>query len=123
MMVQRPSMKRSFVVLVAPMRLELDGGNPSAMVTIFVSDPETRIEPIEAVARQTYGLTASEARVATAFASTDSLDQAAEMLRISRETIRWHLRQLYRKTGTHRQTALLRRLAAGPARLHSASPQ
>jgi DNA-binding CsgD family transcriptional regulator len=93
------------------------------MAVIFVSDPETRIEPIEAVARQTYGLTEAEARVATAFASTDSLDQAAETLRLSRETIRWHLRQLYRKTGTHRQSALLRRLASGPARLHPDTPQ
>jgi DNA-binding CsgD family transcriptional regulator/PAS domain-containing protein len=123
MTVTRPSMKRSFLVLVAPMKLEVDGSDPSGMVTIFVSDPETRIEPIEDLARQSYGLTAAEARVAAAFASTESLDQAAETLRISRETIRWHLRQLYRKTGTNRQTALLRRLAAGPARLHSATPQ
>jgi DNA-binding CsgD family transcriptional regulator len=123
MTVRRPSMKRQFLVLVAPMKLPIDSSHSSGMAVIFVSDPETRIEPIEAVARQAYGLTESEARVAAAFAATDSLDQAAETLRLSRETVRWHLRQLYRKTGTHRQSALLRRLASGPARLHPDTPQ
>jgi DNA-binding CsgD family transcriptional regulator len=118
MTVSRPSMKRSFFVLVAPLKLTRPGCDPSGMATIFVSDPEIRIETIEDVARRTFGLTKAEARVANAFASSDSLDQAAQTLRVTRETIRWHLRQLYRKTGTNRQTGLLRRLAAGPARLH-----
>jgi DNA-binding CsgD family transcriptional regulator len=123
MTVTRPSMKRSFCLLVAPSKIAVDGSDRGGMATVFVSDPETRIETIEDVARRTFGLTEAEARVARAFASSVSLDQAAETLGITRETLRWHLRQLYRKTDTHRQTALLRRLAAGPARLHPGAHQ
>ena len=119
MTVARPSSKRSFLVLVTPLSLALEGDRPSGMATVFISDPETRADTIEEAARCLYGLTESEARVAKAFTATGNVDQVTEQLGIGRETVRWHLRHLYRKTGTHRQAALLKLLIDGPSRFAS----
>jgi len=116
MTVARPSLKRSFLVLVTPLSLALEGDAPTGMATVFISDPETRADTIEEAVRRLYGLTDGEARVAKAFAATGNVDQVTEQLGIGRETVRWHLRHLYRKTGTHRQAALLKRLIDGPSR-------
>jgi DNA-binding CsgD family transcriptional regulator len=116
MTIARPSMKRAFLVLVAPLPLALDGNHSSGMATVFISDPETHAETLEEFARRLCRLTATEARIATSFAASGSLEQVGEQLGISRETVRWHLRHLYQKTGTHRQSALLKRLIDGPSR-------
>jgi DNA-binding CsgD family transcriptional regulator len=116
MLITRPSMRRSFLVLVAPLPLAIDGDQPSGTATVFISDPEAHEETLEEFVRRFYKLTATEARVATAFAATGNLEQVGDQLGISRETVRWHLRHLYRKTGTHRQAALLKQLVDGPSR-------
>ena len=110
MTISRPSLKRPFLVLVAPLPLALDGGEPSGLATVFVSDPEARTQPIAELARRMYGLTRTETHLASAFAASGSLAQAADALHISHETARWHLKNLFRKTGTNRQSELLRRL-------------
>lgn len=118
MTITRPSLKRPFVVLVAPLPLALEGDRPTGLATVFITDPEAQPETAEEVARRLYGLTAAEARVARVFAATGRLERVSEELKIGRETTRWYLRQLYRKTGTHRQAALIRRLLDGTSRLH-----
>jgi DNA-binding CsgD family transcriptional regulator len=97
--------------------LALDGNGASGLATVFISDPEARLETSHEIIRRLYGLTAREASVASAFAAHANLEQVSSELGISRETVRWHLRQLYRKTGTHRQAALLGRLAEGSSRV------
>jgi DNA-binding CsgD family transcriptional regulator len=119
MMVSRPSMKRPFRVVVAPLTLVPDHAPSPGMATAFISDPDIGVETIEEVTRRLYGLTAAEARAASVFASSEGLDEAADTLHVSRETMRWHLRHIYRKTGTHRQAALLKRLVDGPARVYT----
>ena len=116
MTVTRPSTKRSFLVLVAPLALAIDNDDPSGMATVFISDPEAHSETLDEFARRLFGLTRTEARVANAFAASGSLEQVGEHMGLSRETIRWHLRHLYRKTGTHRQAALLTRLRDASSR-------
>jgi DNA-binding CsgD family transcriptional regulator len=123
MAVGRPSMKRSFLLLVAPLKLRLEADGVSGMSSVFISDPETRIESSDELVRRIHGLTATEARVASAFAASGSLDQTAEQLHLSRETVRWHVRHIYRKTGTHRQAALLKLLIKRSSRLKPSSLQ
>jgi DNA-binding CsgD family transcriptional regulator len=117
MTITRPSLKRPFVLLVAPLPLALDGDRPSGLATVFISDPEAQAETVNEIARRLFDLTASEARVARVFATHANLDRVSDELGISRETVRWHLRQLYRKTDTHRQAALVKRLLEGPSRV------
>jgi DNA-binding CsgD family transcriptional regulator/PAS domain-containing protein len=117
MTVSRPSLKRPYLVVVAPLRLALGDHGPVGLATLFITDPETRPETPDGVARRLFGLTASEARVATALAATGSVEAVADELGISHETARWHLKHVYRKTGASRQAALVHLLTDQPSRL------
>ena len=64
---------------------------------------------------QLYGLTPSEARVACAVASGESLESYASAHGISVSTVRWTMKQLLAKTGARRQADLVRILLSGPA--------
>ena len=67
--------------------------------------------------QQLYGLTPAEARVAQAMLQGHGLDATAKILDIQRTTARTHLYRLFEKTGTHRQSELVRLLAGVPALL------
>ena len=61
----------------------------------------------EAVA-EALGLTRAEAEVAVHLAEGRTVREIAELRRRTPESVRWHLKQAYAKTGTHRQAALVR---------------
>jgi DNA-binding CsgD family transcriptional regulator len=107
----RPSMKRPYLVLVAPVRLPLDDEASSGLATVFITDPEMRVESPEDHNRRIYGFTRAESRIAQAIVEIGRLPGAAEQLRISRETARWHLKRIYRKVGVDRRAAFIRRMA------------
>lgn len=58
-----------------------------------------------------FDFTPAEARVAVALGEGASVDDAARQLRVSRETVRTHLRAIFSKTGVSRQSALVKLLA------------
>ena len=62
-------------------------------------------------------LSRAESRVAALLASGYRLEQVAEALDITYETVRKHLKQIFGKTGTYRQAELVRMLVTGPAGL------
>ena len=80
----------------------------SAMAAIFVQDPVT-VPPFpgEAFARL-YRLTGSELRVLLAMAPGLGVKDAAEVLGVSATTAKTHLQHIYAKTGTSKQTELMR---------------
>ena len=67
------------------------------MATILVSDPEREIEADTTAVQTVYGLSPAEARVAGAIAIDESVERAAERLCLSVDTVRWHLKRIYRK--------------------------
>jgi integral membrane sensor domain MASE1/DNA-binding CsgD family transcriptional regulator/GAF domain-containing protein len=80
----------------------------SGMAAIFVQDPIVMPPfPGEAFA-ELYGLTRSELRVLLAMAPGLCVKEAAEMLRIGENTAKTHLQHIYSKTGTSKQTELMR---------------
>jgi DNA-binding CsgD family transcriptional regulator len=80
----------------------------AAMAAIFIQDPITvPASPGEAFAKL-YGLTGSELRVLLAMAPGLSVKEAAELLGMGDTTARTHLQHAYEKTGTSKQTELLR---------------
>jgi DNA-binding CsgD family transcriptional regulator len=102
-------------VVVSPLRsplLPLLPSPPAAVV--LVTDPD---RPLEAtgVLERLYGLTAAEARLACVVASGRTLQDAADVLGISHNTARWTLQNVFAKTDTTRQAALVRLLLTGPA--------
>jgi DNA-binding CsgD family transcriptional regulator len=72
----------------------------------------------EALSRQLlmamFGLTPAEARLAAEIAAGQRLDALAEAHHVTLPTLRTQLRAIYGKTGTSRQSELVRLLAALP---------
>lgn len=83
-------------------------GDRRASVAIFLRDPLRVAETSEAAIRRLFAFTGAEGSLAMLLAEGLTLDQAAERLHISRNTVRTHLRSLFAKTGTARQTDLVR---------------
>jgi DNA-binding CsgD family transcriptional regulator/PAS domain-containing protein len=119
--VGRPSLKRPLQVLVTPLRTAaaaLSLGRRTPVAAVFISDYEREHLPTDAILRKFYGLTPAETRLAMLLLQHKSLEEAAESLHISLNTVRTHLKSLFEKTGTRRQSELLRLLAGGVGQLH-----
>jgi DNA-binding CsgD family transcriptional regulator len=82
---------------------------------VLIGDPDARLATPEQVVARLYGLTSSEARLAVAVASGDSLDGSAAAREISVSTVRQQMKQVFAKTGVRRQADLVRLLLTGPA--------
>jgi uncharacterized protein YhfF/DNA-binding CsgD family transcriptional regulator len=76
---------------------------------LFVEDPEQKPGPDQAdLYSRAFRLTPAEARLAVHLASSGSLRDAADTLSVTYNTARSQLRAIFDKTGTHRQTELMR---------------
>jgi DNA-binding CsgD family transcriptional regulator/PAS domain-containing protein len=78
---------------------------PSAV--IFVSDPQAQAEAPLQVIKQLFGFTPAEASLAMLMANGMTLDDAADAMGVSRNTVRTHLRSVFAKTGVTRQPMLV----------------
>jgi integral membrane sensor domain MASE1/DNA-binding CsgD family transcriptional regulator len=97
------------IATVVPLaRGEPQSGAFSGMVAIFVQDPIVMPSfPGQAFA-ELYGLTRSELRVLIAMVPGLSVKEAAEVLGIGENTAKTHLQHIHSKTGTSKQTELMR---------------
>jgi DNA-binding CsgD family transcriptional regulator len=87
------------------------GAKYAAAAAIFVHKAAlTTSSPPEVIAR-TYGLTPTELRVLLAIVEIGGVPEVAEALGIGETTVRFHLRQLFEKTSTHRQADLVKLVA------------
>jgi DNA-binding CsgD family transcriptional regulator/PAS domain-containing protein len=84
----------------------------AACAAVFIQDPSNVAQlPGEAFAKL-YNLTGGELRVLLALAPGLNVKEAAEMIGISEWTAKTHLSRIFEKTGTSKQTELLRLLTA-----------
>ena len=74
--------------------------------------------PVDEVLVRTFKLTPRELRVLAAVSEVGGVPAVASALGISEATVKTHLQHLFAKTGTNRQTDLVRLVAAyaGPLR-------
>lgn len=108
--IPRPSAADLLVQIVPGMDMPpLQGADqPSALA--FITDP-LRVPTLDAVLLQRlYQITAAESRVAQALLHGETLQEVALRLHLGENTIKSHLKQLFAKTGTHRQPQLLQLL-------------
>jgi len=75
---------------------------------VFIIDPSMLQLPSAARLAALYGLTEAQAKVAREFSSGGSYKQVARRLRISEETVRSHIKEIYPKTRVNRQADLVR---------------
>jgi DNA-binding CsgD family transcriptional regulator len=118
--VSRPSGTCGYPVLVKPVA---DGpareglGLAGASALVLIGDPAARFDPPPELVARLYGLTPAQARLACALASGDTVETYAETAGITIATARWTLKQVQARTGTDRQSELVRLLLTGPAAL------
>jgi len=82
------------------------GSGPAAAV--FIQDPLAEASSSAEGFKKLYGLTAGELRVLLAMSPGLGVKDAAKTLEISEATTRTHLQHIYMKTGTSKQTELMR---------------
>ena len=107
----------TYTVLIAPVAAShaLSDSAPSPLALMIVTDPGRRSAALARHLVSLYGLTATEASVVTTLIGGRTLDDHVRETGSKRETARWHLSNIFSKTGTHKQhelTALVLRSLA-----------
>lgn len=110
--IERPLAKRAYQVMVSPCPREASAaGASSRCAVLIVIDPEPQSAVASTALESLYGLTRREAALAARLAQGEKLQDAARSLSMQYETARSHLRRIFEKTGTSRQSELAVRLA------------
>jgi DNA-binding CsgD family transcriptional regulator len=78
---------------------------------LFVTDPEDAPQPDADVMRQAFNLTPAEVEIAGLLMQDKTTREISEWLGVTIHTVRFHMKQLFAKTGTTRQGSLLRLLS------------
>jgi DNA-binding CsgD family transcriptional regulator len=97
---------RALSVLVSPFRADERPIGRAPSVVVLVNDPD-EARPATARFARGYGLTRREAQLIELLAEGLDLRDAADRLAISTVTARSHLRHIFLKTDTHRQSELV----------------
>jgi DNA-binding CsgD family transcriptional regulator len=101
----------ALIVRVVPgPRLQCWPGAEGRVALMTLYDQDLGIEVDENVLCKLYGLTRGEAGLAAHLLKGKSIDDAAAQLFISPHTARTHLKRIFMKTDTHRQTELVVRM-------------
>ena len=90
----------------------LDGASGKDLVIAFIIDPSKISPPAPLQLRQQFGLTTSEAILASHIVSGHGLRTCAKLIGVSEPTARTHLRRIFEKTGTKRQAELVQLIYA-----------
>ncbi len=111
LMLQRKNARHSLIVRVIP-GPELEcwphADNRTALLKLYDQDLGLVVD--ERALSSLYGLTRGEAVLAARLAQGRSIEEAAAELFISAHTARTHLKRIFMKTDTHRQTELVVRM-------------
>ncbi|MBF4554466.1 helix-turn-helix transcriptional regulator [Pseudomonas sp. p50] len=109
MSVSRPSGQINLgVVVEAIPTQDWAEGKSKPVVVVYIRDAVGRSMASETVTKQLFNLTRAETALAMELANGLSLEEAAEVLNVRRNTARAHLRSIFSKTGVRRQTELVR---------------
>ncbi|MFQ5486372.1 MAG: response regulator [Desulfobacterales bacterium] len=83
---------------------------PKNLQTRGKLDNESLVEML----KKSYNLTKAEARFLAKLVENPDMESAAESLGVSMSTVKTHLKRVFRKTKTNRQSALLHKVVTGP---------
>lgn len=81
---------------------------------LTAADPARVHTPPPVLLEQLFALTPREARIASAIVSGVRADDVASQMRIAKNTVRTHLKNIYAKTGVRTQAELVRAIYCGP---------
>jgi DNA-binding CsgD family transcriptional regulator len=106
---------QSYFVLVSPVPPGAEQGNVALIACVYATDGRRNIS-VELL-RELYGLTRAQAEVARRLFAGRNVEQAARSLRLSPNTVRTHLKQIFTKCEVQSQAELMHLLAQGPSSL------
>jgi DNA-binding CsgD family transcriptional regulator/PAS domain-containing protein len=87
---------------------------PAATICVLLIDPEREVVPSADALRALFRLTEAEGRLVAGLLQGERLEDYAERSRISLSTVRTHLKSVFAKTDTDRQSELMRLLKSMP---------
>ena len=109
MLLSRSSVLPPLVVHVKPVGVaQHDYGARHVAALVLIVDPSSQHRIAPALVAKTLGLTPAESQVAVWLAEGKSVNEIAEATGRSRDSIYWHLKQIYRKRHISRQADLVR---------------
>ncbi len=112
LLLRRKTTHSSLVVRVVPgPRLDCwshDDKGGAALMMLY--DQDAGLEVDGSILSRLYGLTRGEATLAASLMRGRSIEEAADEMFISPHTARTHLKRIFMKTDTHRQTELVARM-------------
>jgi DNA-binding CsgD family transcriptional regulator len=77
-----------------------------AKAVLTLVDPDRNADVSHEALRRIFSLTEAEARIAQRLAQGHSLDEISDDHRVTKDTVRTHLREIFSKTETRRQAEL-----------------
>jgi DNA-binding CsgD family transcriptional regulator len=125
LLLSRPSGKKQLQVVVFPFTSTYGAaplGEDRPKVLVVLSDPTSKRLSRGAVLRSLYGLTPTESRLADFMLQACEVRETAEQMRITPGTARFHLKRVLAKTGTRRQSELMRLMLSLPGETQSDTP-
>jgi DNA-binding CsgD family transcriptional regulator len=114
LLITRPLPLRPLLLTISPFRSGPMLSESSTAALIQISDPSAVPRSRAAVLKALYGLTPTEARLADLLLQGFEVREVAERMRITLETARFNLKRVLAKTGTRRQTELMRLMLSLP---------
>ncbi len=119
LILSRPTGDMPLNLLLRPIALsyQAQGGLQRPAVAVFIRDPADSPQASRRLLRSLFQLTRTETEVALLLMDGLTLDEAADNLGVSRNTVRAHLRGVFAKTGATRQALLVKTLLNSVASL------
>jgi DNA-binding CsgD family transcriptional regulator len=114
LLLDRKSRESSLRITVTPFISPLPGSSAQLAALVFVSDSASRPQSRGAALRALYGLTPTEARIADRLLEGMDIRELGSQLGLTVETARFHVKRILSKTGTRRQTELMRMMLSLP---------
>lgn len=111
---QRAGGRLNLQLRVVALANPLAGQARPGLRAVFIFNPDRPGQFRIGALRAVYGLTDTEAQVADALAHGTSVHQIARERQVSPDAVRFHLKNLYQKTGTHRQAELVQLILNNP---------
>jgi DNA-binding CsgD family transcriptional regulator len=116
MSVSRPSGRRPYALIVAPLLAPPRGRtSQDAVASVFIGDPEAGQITTTEFLQTLYALTQAEAELVALLARGRTLEEAAAQRGVTLNTARSQLKQVFAKTETNRQGQLMRLVLTGVA--------
>jgi DNA-binding CsgD family transcriptional regulator/PAS domain-containing protein len=112
MSLNRTSALRPLQLMVSPGPSDRSGNEET--VLLLVTDPEKPVQLQDDLLRGHYGFTPAETEIANGLLTGFSLEEIAALRRVSAGTVRHQLKSMFSKTGTARQSDMVRLLVNLP---------